>query len=106
VSPAIWLPLVVFEYVAIAWLTYKTSISPAPYWQYALWATGCIPLWAFVARYSKDVVRDGIYFDIAFTLVYTIAIMYFTKSYLRFGINQYWGLMLVLFGLMLFRRGM
>jgi hypothetical protein len=104
-SPVWWLPIVMVEYTAIAWLTFKSNSTHLPIYNYLLWAVGCIPVWALVARYSKDVVRDGIYFDVAFTLVYTFAIMYFTKSYLKFGIFQYWGLTLVLFGLMLFKRG-
>lgn len=104
-SPGLWLPLVVIEYMAIAWFTYKTSSSPALHWQIALWVTGCIPLWAFIARHSKDVVRDGLYFDIAFTLVYTLSILCFTKSLYKFGYNQWIGLACAAACIYFFKRG-
>lgn len=104
-SLALWLPLVVIEYIAIAWLTYKSNSSSERVWMYLLWAAGCIPLWAIVARSSKDVVRDGIYFDIAFTMVYTVAILLFTKSFYKFGYNQWLGLAFAVACVYFFKRG-
>lgn len=104
-NPIYWLPIVAIEYFISAWLTHKNSNDGAPVWFWISWATSFIPLWTLIVRQSKDVVRDGLIFDVTMTLVYTTSILYFTKSFSKFGVNQYLGLLCVMGGMYLFKRG-
>lgn len=104
-NPICWLPFVALDYFVGAWLAHKNSNGGAPVWFWVSWATSLFPLWTIITRQSKDVVRDGIYFDVTMTLVYTVSILYFTKSFSKLGFNQYIGLTCVLGGMYLFKRG-
>lgn len=73
---------------------------------WAIWVVGALPLWAFVSKYSKDVVFDGVVFDVTMTISYTLGILYFTKSYYKLGMAQYVGLLMSLGGLLLFKKGL
>ena len=100
-----WLPFVVLEYVTIAWLTHRYNQTHLHGYSFLLWAVGCIPLWPIIVSHSKDVVRDGLYFDMAFTMVYTLSILYFTKSFYKFGYNQWIGLACAVACIYFFQRG-
>lgn len=104
-NPIYWIPIVTLEYVLCAWLTYKNSNGGAPVWFWLSWGAGMIPLWTLIARQSRNVVLDGLIFDVTMTLVYTTSILYFTKSFSKFGLSQYLGLACLLGGMYLFKRG-
>ncbi len=104
-NPAWWLPIVALDYFVGAWLTYKVSNGGSMIWFWMAWAGGCLPLWTMIARYSKDIVFDGILFDVTMTLVYTASILYFTKSFSKLGCQQYLSLVFIVGGLVFFKRG-
>jgi hypothetical protein len=104
-SLAWWLPIVALEYFLCGWLTFKNSNGAAPVWFWLSWGASVIPIWPLISKYSKDLVRDGLIFDVTMTLVYTTSILYFTKSFSKFGANQYLGLLCVMGGMYLFKRG-
>ncbi len=94
-----FVPVVCLSYVLTAYLSNLKS-----FW--FIWLLNMVPLWAVVNKYSKDVVYDGVVFDVTMTISYTFAILYFTKSYGKLGLSQYLGLGMSLGGLFLFKRGL
>lgn len=100
----IWVPLVIADYILCAYLTHKNNLHGGA-WFYFMWGMGFLPLWAFVCKYSKNVVFDGMLFDVLMTITYTLSILYFTKSFEKLGATQYIGLGTILCGLYLFKRG-
>ena len=100
----IWVPLVVLEYALVAYATYRTNVSGGA-WFYLMWAAGALPVWAFIAKHSKNVVFDGMLFDVLMTVTYTVAILAFTGSFSKLGPMQYAGLLAILLGLFLFKGG-
>lgn len=99
----LWIPVVILQYLLIGFLTYKNNTSGG--WVAALWLAGAIPLWPLISRFSRDVVFDGLVFDVCMTVTYTLSVMFFTKAFYKFGLEQYMGLALILFGLFFFKRG-
>lgn len=98
-----WVPLVVLEYFVIGFLTVKNNNAAG--WSWLLWISGALPIWPLISRYSKDVVFDGLVFDICMTVTYTLTVFFLTKSFAKFSLTQYIGLSLILSGLFLFRKG-
>ncbi len=100
----IWVPIVILDYIMCAYLTNRNNLSGG-IWFWAMWSTGAIPIWAMVSKYSKDVVFDGMVFDIVMTITYTLSILYFTKAFQKFGPFQYAGCLAIMAGLFLFKKG-
>lgn len=100
----LWAPLVFANYCLVAWLTFKNS-SVGGTWFYAMWALGLVPLWPLIAKYSKDIVFDGLVYDILMTVGYTGAILVLTKSLGKMGPAQFAGLTMILGGLYFFKKG-
>ncbi len=100
----VWIPLVVLDYALCAYLTNKNNLSGG-IWFWAMWAMGFFPLWAYICKHSRDVVFDGMVFDVVMTITYTLSILYFTKSFQKLGVYQYIGCVAILAGLYLFKKG-
>lgn len=94
-----YVPIIFLSYSFLAYVSNKHN-----FW--VIWALGAIPYWALVNKYSKDVVYDGIVFDLVVTVSYTVSILYFTRSFYKLEASNYFGLALVFFGLYIFKRGL
>jgi hypothetical protein len=99
-----WIPIVSLVYFFCAWVTNKSTTSKDLVWFYLSWAVSAIPLWAIISRQSKCVVYDGLVFDITMTLSYTLAIIFFTKAFIKLSLTNYLGLGLIFFGIIMFKH--
>jgi hypothetical protein len=63
-----------------------------------MWALGLIPLWGVVSRYSKNILIDGLLYDILMFLTYSISLCIFTKSWEKFTLINYIGLVGIIGG--------
>ena len=61
------------------------------------------PIWILVSKISKNIVIDGIIFDVLLTVSYTISILYFTSGIIELTKLQYFGIIFILFGLFLIK---
>ncbi len=101
----IWLPVVVLNYILCAWLTHKNSSSKEVMWFWISYATTLLPLWTIIARHSKNVLYDGMVYDVTMTVTYTFAIIYFTNSFSKLSYTNYFGILLILVGMYCFKQG-
>lgn len=60
------------------------------------------PLWTIVSKISNNILFDAILYDITVMVSFTIGIIYFTSS--KFTIYQYIGIILIIIGLIIFRK--
>ena len=74
-------------------------------WFFINWACWCLPIWAIVTLYTKDVVFDGILYDIIMTLAFTIGIIYFTRAHEKMNVYNVGGVVLMLAGLVIYKLG-
>ena len=74
-------------------------------WFFLNWAGWCMPIWAIVTLYTKDVVFDGLVYDLIMTIAFTIAIIIFTKSYNTMNIYNFIGVAITLIGLVIYKLG-
>jgi hypothetical protein len=99
-----WAIPIAVLYFLVAYTTSKTNFGGWS-WFFVNWGWGLIPAWPLLARYSKNIVFDSFVFDAAMIVSYTISLLYFTKSFQKFGPYQYAGCLVILVGLALFKKG-
>lgn len=102
--PYWWTVPVAVLYFLVAYTTHRSNVNGGG-WFYVNWLFGVLPVWPLLARYSKDIVFDSFVFDASMIIAYTISILYFTKSFQKFGPYQYAGCLVILAGLALFKKG-
>lgn len=62
------------------------------------WLLGCIPVWALVSYFSKNIVFDGIVYDLIILVVYFAALLYFSGKAVEFTWAQLFFLLLMVIG--------
>ena len=98
----IWIPTVVVFYTMYAYMSYRNNLTGAGHgWAWAMWASGIVPIWIFVSRYSKNILFDGMLYDSILFLSYSIAIGILTEAHIKFNGGQLFGVGLVITGFIL-----
>jgi len=71
-----WVPVVVLVYVIYSLLS-KQNQEHGGKWFWAMYAFGVIMPWAFVSRYSKNLLFDGLLYDMVMccTMAATFAVL-------------------------------
>lgn len=75
-----WISYLIIHMITSAYLSYKTNLSPDKMWFYLTVLIGMIPVWAIVAKYSRNLSADGLLYDIIITLIYYPALLYFSGT--------------------------
>lgn len=99
-----WIPSVILWYM-FYYIMSKINNSVKSIWIFILMMVlGACPFWAIVSRSSKNLVFDGMLYDITMflTMIVTFSLLGVGKS---FAIYQWIGLVLVFVGFILMRIG-
>lgn len=98
----IWIPAVVIYYLIYAWCSKRYNDTPTALRFWVLYLTNLFPVWMIVARYSKDMLFDGVLYDIlAFSAF--IAGLILLGSGDRFTMGQWIGLVVVVVGFLMMK---
>jgi len=68
------------------------------HWFYITLAMNMCPLWAIVSRYSKNLIFDGLLYDLCIMLPF-ISVMFYYKQMAAWAPINWFGLVVVLVGL-------
>ncbi len=101
---AIWIPLLAAVLALNAWFSVKNQQVGGWYF-YATWFPLIGLVWAMISKHSKSIVVDYVIFDIELLVVFTFSLATYTNSWSKFNWVQYLGLGVILFGLLLFKKG-
>lgn len=82
-----WVLVLAALMVASSYFSYRQNISSDKLWFFATWGIGVIPMWPLVSRFSKNIVADAVVYDTTITIVYYVALLYFTS---QFGTVRWW----------------
>lgn len=96
---------VVLLYLVQSYFTIKNNQIGSK-WFWFLTVSSMIPCWAIVSRFSKNVVVDAIIYDVLLTVSYAIGILYFSNTFERLKVINLCGIILIIVGLLLFKRGL
>lgn len=77
----VWIPLEIVFNVVQAWLSSK--IQTGRFFFYLVWFFGSLPLWAIVAKYSKNIYVDALIYDSILVVSYSLSLLYFTETQLK-----------------------
>lgn len=102
-----WWPVcVVLLYSAHAYMSFlnKGATGWKPF--LAVWGIGLLitPLWATISRVSKNLMFDGMLFDVLLFITYAVSFMLLEKHYVTFKPLNYIGIVLVLIGMLLIKK--
>lgn len=96
-----WITCVVVVYTIQAYFSHLNNLNKGKYfWQ--LYAFSIFPIWTIVSMYTKNIVFDGIFYDVLVALTFAIAISVFSGQILK-PINWI-GIATIIFGLILVKR--
>lgn len=70
-----WVPVIILWEVAYAYCSIKNNLIKSDLWFWITFFVGLCPLWAFVSKYSKNLVFDGFLYDIVLSLSFYMAIL-------------------------------
>jgi uncharacterized membrane protein len=100
----IWVPAVVVFYVWYAWLS--NNYNQHPNWHTFSWLyiSNLLPIWIFVAKYTKNIIFDALLYDALMFLVFYISLI-FLGSADKFSVYQWIGAVLVVVGFVVMKLG-
>jgi hypothetical protein len=96
----IWIPLASAVYALYAWLILQNKIHGG-HWFWVAWIVGALPLWLVTSRWSKDLMFDGMLYDVVMFTAYGLATAYFTQRMATMGLVQWLGFMMIVAGFFL-----
>lgn len=104
----LWVPMVVAAMFATMWLSYRSNQSTQAVSSYFFlnWLLACVPTWALISLFSKDLVFDALLYDIVVCVSCALFAVYFANQH-HFVMTtmQVVGVVLMLVGIVVFRMG-
>jgi hypothetical protein len=89
--------------VVSAYASFQWNVTHQMLWAFIVQGLQVIPLWLIVARYSTNIVRDGLIYDVVLTVVYTSALVYFQSKLVTLSLTQMIGVGLTMVGILMFK---
>lgn len=99
----IWVVIIIW-YAIYGWVSIKSNEVKTNGWMLANILVGICPLWAIIARYSKNIMWDGIIYDVLVFSAFYAALLYFGHE-MNFGPKQLLGLGLIGAGMLIYKLG-
>jgi len=96
----VWFLLFWF-YIGHTYINWRNNIHGGA-WFWLAWAISIIPMFPLVVRYSKNLLIDGILFDIIMFLSYILTLL-ILGSGKAFNLLQWCGLILIVLGVILMK---
>ena len=96
----IWTPLAFIWYVMYAFLIIKTNAGGG-HWFWIAWLCGAAPLWLCTSHFSKNLLFDGMLYDMLMFLGYAFGTLYFTEKLTSFTSLQWTGVAMIVVGMCL-----
>lgn len=95
-----WIPSLIILAVIWALISKHVNDNPSSWLGYVLFLS--IPVWFFVAKYSKNLLFDGLLYDIILTLSYALTFIYLGYSS-GFSLYNWMGLFLAFIAIFLLK---
>ena len=72
---------------ASSYFAFRMNGSGDTRWVVATWMVSVVPLWTFIAKYSKNLVADAVIYDTLVTVTYFLVLLVLTK---QVGVIRWW----------------
>jgi len=98
----LFIPAVIIAYMICAIMSYYNNTTKNNLLFIAIMIWGALPIWAFVSRYSKHLLFDGLLYDSLMTASFAITTIFLTNA--KFSLINITGILLVISGLILIKH--
>lgn len=102
INSYLWAPLIFLQYFLIAYLSFKASKEQTFKSLFLIWCVGIIPTWTTICKFSNDLALAGFIFDFLVVSGWGIGTIFFQGKTL--GSFQYIGMILMIIGIILFKK--
>ncbi len=100
-----WVPCVIVIYLVQGYSSFRNNENNTwPGWFYLIWIVNIVPLWAFVSKYSKNIMFDGFLYDILLFFSFYTA-MLFAGGSSKIDRLGWAGVLLIMVGFVLLKVG-
>lgn len=96
----IWISILIILTALWAYMARTVNLNPKSYLFYVLFLA--IPVWPFVSKFSKNILFDGLLYDIIMTLTYAVVFIVMGTSN-GFKLENWIGLFLTILGIILMK---
>ena len=101
----IWVPILFLHVMVYTWLSVKNNHSVGhSNWMWVVWIWGCLQLWPFVSKYSKNLLFDALLFDIILLVTGAAGLIYLGEAK-AFNVVQWLGVSIVIIGFVVMKIG-
>jgi hypothetical protein len=97
-----WVAIVLLQYFMISYLSFRAAKEQTTSSLAIVWAMGLFPHWAIICKYSENLALAGFIYDFSVTAGWAIGVVVFQGK--GFTIYQYLGIMLMLSGILVFKK--
>ena len=97
-----WITLSIIYFAVYAWISKQNNVYGGK-WFWIILIYGFAPIWAFVSRYSKRLLFDGMLYDNILFLTYAITMIIIGTADKPVTPHQWFGIALIIFGSVLMR---
>jgi len=100
----IWsIPLTLISAIICAYLS-KQNNTHGGWWSFVMYMSPLIiPAWLVISKHSKNLIIDGIIYDITLFIGYTVAIIILCKDDIQLSLAHIIGLLLAITGIILMK---
>ena len=95
-----WVPLLVIVCVFSALTSKRLNDTQSWNWFIGCYFCSIIPIWTFVAKYTKNMVFDGLLYDCVLKLSF-YGMLFYLGTAAKFSMYQYCGVIFILIGFLL-----
>lgn len=97
-----WISLIIVFYIFYTYVSHQNNLHGGK-WMWILLLLGIFPGWVIISRYSKNLMFDGMLYDVIMFLTYAVFIGFLTGQFLKFNWSQWIGFIMILTGFILMR---
>ena len=103
-NPAIWIPMVITAVSFSAYFSYRSNQEHTPLFIFLNWVCWSMPTWTVVTVYSKNIIFDGVIYDIIAIITFAIVTAFLmSKGGFHFTIGQGIGIIVMILGIGIFK---
>ena len=99
----LWIPLLIISVAALSYLSYRNNVDGGK-WLWIMYAFQLIPgVWILVSRFSKNLMFDGVLYDVIMLMAYSVCLGFFTGQFEKFTLTNWVGFILICIGFILLK---
>jgi len=103
-NPLIWTPVLIGVVSLSTYFSYRCNQERIALWFFLSWLAWSLPTWTIITAYSKNIILDGMIYDIVAVSTFAIVTSFLmSKGGFHFTIGQGIGIIIMILGIGIFK---